>query len=225
MRHGETRGAPATVVTVMRSLYTLGLSYIGVCALSLTAPFFVPVAPVSVATTPQNTVPSQVSIPDNTPAGWFNQVKPKCNALEVKVEMRNNPAPQTTEGQGYAAACYALAGKIDLAKQVIDALPGDQRATASGVVFNVGHPIADEGDDNSAAPIMRLVIDYWPENYMALYHAGIAEYNLKQYDDAKIHLTAFLEAYQQEDGWRMSAQKALDGMATGNYPVLERLAG
>jgi tetratricopeptide (TPR) repeat protein len=208
----------------MRTLYTLGLSYIGVCALSLTAPFFasavnVAPAPIVVAVTP---APQAL---DNSPAGWFNRVKPSCNSVEVTVVMRNNPAPETTEGQGYAASCYALAGKIDLAKKVIDALPGDQRATASGVVFNIGHPIADAGDDNSAAPIMRLVIDYWPENYMALYHAGIAEYNLKQYDDAKIHLTSFLDAYPQEDGWRASAQAALEGMTTGSYPVLERLAG
>jgi tetratricopeptide (TPR) repeat protein len=199
----------------MRVLYTLGFSYMGVCALSLALPFLTPsVTPsVVVAVTPTNTLQS-----------WFDRMKPSCNALEVTVAMRDNPAPQTPEGQGYAAACYALAGKIDLAKKVIDALPGNQRATASGIVFNIGHPIADAGDDNSAAPIMRLVIDYWPENYMALYHAGIAEYNLKQYDDAKLHLSAFLELYQPEDGWRQSAQAALKGMDSGAFPVLPRLA-
>ncbi len=206
----------------MRTLYTLGFSYIGFCVLNLAIPFFLPMAKVTPSPVVTKTI--ETPLPETTPQGWFARVKSSCNAVEVTVIMANNPAPLTTEGQGYAAACYALAGKIDRAKAVIDNLPGGFRATASAIVFNVGHPIADAGDDNSAAPIMRLVIDYWPENYMALYHAGMAEYNLKQYEDAQIHLTAFLNLYGRPDGWRQNALVALNGMATGSYPVLPRLA-
>ena len=47
---------------------------------------------------------------------WFASVKQYCNAVEAELAQRNHPAPQTIEGQGYSAACYALGGKIDLAR-------------------------------------------------------------------------------------------------------------
>jgi cytochrome c-type biogenesis protein CcmH/NrfG len=92
---------------------------------------------------------------------------------------------------------------------VNDSLPTRLRPLAAGIVFNVGHPVADAGDDASAGPIMRLVVEYTPENYMALYHAGISEYQLGQYDYARTHLERFLELYQPEDGWRANAQEVL----------------
>jgi len=144
------------------------------------------------------------------PAGaWFARIKPFCNAVEVDVQQQYQPPPAGTEGAGYSAACYALAGKIDRARQAIDALPSDERPQAAGIVFAVGHPVADAGDDASAGPIMRLVVEYTPENYMALYHAGISEYMLGQMDFARNHLTRFLELYQSEDGWRANAREVL----------------
>jgi hypothetical protein len=44
---------------------------------------------------------------------------------------------------------------------------------------------------------------------MALYHAGISEYQLGQYDYARTHLERFLELYQPEDGWRANAREVL----------------
>jgi hypothetical protein len=140
---------------------------------------------------------------------WFARIKPFCNAVEVDVQQQHLPAPSGTQGAGYSAACYALAGKIDRARQAIDALPGSERGTAAGIVFAVGHPVADAGDDASAGPIMRLVVEYQPENYMALYHAGISEYMLGEMDFARSHLTRFLELYQPEDGWRSNARDVL----------------
>ena len=43
------------------------------------------------------------------------------------------------------AACYALAGRIDLARATIMELPEERRYHAAGVVFNIGHPAADAG--------------------------------------------------------------------------------
>ena len=82
------------------------------------------------------------------------------------------------QGAGYGAACYALAGRIDHARSLITALPAGERGQASAIVFDIGHPVADAGDDRSAGPIMELVLEFWPENYMALYHAGMSEYVL-----------------------------------------------
>ena len=89
------------------------------------------------------------------------------------------------------------------------------RAGAAGIVFNVGHPVADAGDDQSAGPIMRLVVEYQPDNYMALYHAGMSEYILGQPDLARTHLEAFLARYASEDGWRANALEVLQRITAG----------
>jgi len=140
---------------------------------------------------------------------WFAATKQYCNAVEAALAQRNRPAPATTEGQGYSAACYALGGKIDLARATIDRLPSGARPAAANIVFNVAHPVADAGDDRSAGPIMALVVGYIPDHYMALYHAGMSEYALDQPDLARQHLESFLTYYHQNDGWTRNAQDVL----------------
>ena len=54
--------------------------------------------------------------------------------------------------------------------------PPSDRAGAANVLFEVAHPVADAGDDRASGPMMELVLEYWPNNYMALYHAGMSEY-------------------------------------------------
>lgn len=147
---------------------------------------------------------------------WFRRAKPYCNAVEVSVVQRQTPAPAGLEGQGYRAACYALAGKIDDARTVIDALPKGGRFKAAGIVFVVGHPVADAGDDRSAGPIMELVVDYWPNHYMALYHAGMAEYMLGQYPLATHNLEEFLKYYHENDGWTSNAREVLGRLKDPN---------
>jgi hypothetical protein len=141
--------------------------------------------------------------------GWFQAMKPYCNTVEVEIALRNNPAPEGLDGTAYAAACLALAGKIDAARAAITALPAGDRAAAAGVVFDVAHPIADAGDDQSAGPIMGLVVEFWPNHYMALYHAGMAIYGLGNADLAKKYLEQFMELYRQEDGWSANAREVL----------------
>ncbi len=143
---------------------------------------------------------------------WFNDIKPSCNSLEVVTAMSNTNYPKTEKGIGYAASCYALAGRIDLADKVIQELAPNHRVYAAQVVFNIGHPVADAGDDKSAGKIMDLVLKYWPENYMALYHAGMSAYVLGEYPKAKIHLEEFLRIYQRNDGWTNRAKEALSRM-------------
>jgi hypothetical protein len=161
--------------------------------------------------------PPAPSAPFRGAAGeWFAQVKPFCNAVEVEVRQQQQPAPAGVDGAGYSAACYALAGKVDRARQTIDALAPSDRSRAAGIVFEIGHPVADAGDDQSAGPIMRLVVSYQPDNYMALYHAGISEYGLGQMDYARTHLKQFLELYHEDDGWRgnaLTVLQRLDGSA------------
>lgn len=126
--------------------------------------------------------------------------------------MQYFPPPADYQGRGFGAACYALAGRIDSARALILRLPGEDRFRAAGIVFEVGHPVADMGDDKAAGPIMELVVEFWPNHYMALYHAGASEYQLGQHALALQHLEAFLREYTVNDGWTSSARSMLRGI-------------
>src|SRR4051812_28001813 len=155
---------------------------------------------------------------------WWRRARPYCNAVEVRVLQRQSAPPATTAGAGYHAACFALAGQIDEARKIIDALGPNERFRAVGIVFEVGHPVADAGDDRSAAPIMELVIDYWPNHYMALYHAGMAEYMLGQRNLARKNLTEFLRLYHENDGWRANGLTVLARLRSDTATDLRRPA-
>jgi len=186
-----------------RALYAAGWGYVALCGLVLLRPRVAPPSAPHPAGTPFRGEAAQ----------WFAEMKPFCNTVEVEVQQQYRPAPEGMQGAGYSAACYALAGKIDRARDVIEKLPASQRSPAAGIVFDVGHPVADAGDDQSAGPIMRLVVEYQPENYMALYHAGMSEYILGHTDLARAQLERFLEIYTPNDGWRSNAQTVLDRIA------------
>ena len=190
-----------------RSVYLLGWGYVAICVALLARG-----TESSAGSTRAPVRSAPVSAPLTAPtdaAQWFRRVKPYCNAVEVGVLQRQTPAPATVDGAGYHAACFALAGRIDDARRVFDGLSPADRYKAAGVVFAVGHPVADAGDDRSAGPIMELVIDYWPNHYMALYHAGMAEYMLGQRALATRNLERFLETYHENDGWRANAIEVL----------------
>lgn len=160
---------------------------------------------------PATVPPGQpVRVESTDGASWFAGVRGHCNSVEIDTWMGWQPAPPTPEGEMYKAACYALAGRIDQARGVIDGLPADLRYQAAGVVFQVGHPAADAGDDVAAGPLMELVVEFWPNHYMALYHAGAARFERGEYDGAKDYLTRFLAEYQADDGWTGSARSMLE---------------
>jgi len=183
----------------MRFLYLVGWTYVAISVLALMNR--------PTAGTASFTVTA------STGAEWFAQAKPSCNALEVETMHRHQPPPSSVGGRGYSAACWALAGRMSEARNAILRIDSGQRSTAVGIVFNVGHPIADMGDDLSAGPIMELVVEFWPNHYMALYHAGAARYALGEYDAAGKHLEAFLKNYQMNDGWTSTARTMLAELA------------
>ena len=182
-----------------RLLYALGLAYVVASA-------------VLIATRPARSGGPSHPLPPvegGGPGEWFAGIRPFCNPVEVEVALRQHQPPTGFEGSAYSAACLALAGKVDRARLLIDALPVGERARAAGVVFEVAHPVADAGDDQAAGPIMELVIAYWPNHYMALYHAGMSEYALGQVALARSHLQSFLYYYHEDDGWTRNARDVL----------------
>ena len=84
--------------------------------------------------------------------------------------------------------------------------------------MGIGDPIADSGDNLSAGPLMRLILRYEPENYIALYHAGMAEFALEQHEIAKKHLSRFVEIYKNQDGFRSTALSTLERLQSMGIP-------
>jgi len=168
-----------------------------------------PRAPASAAVHPR----VQAQPAAGTPAQrWFARAKPYCNPVEVAQFMGRNPAAAGWDGAGFAAGCWALAGKIDEARTVLGRVPESERRRAAGIVFDLAHPVADAGDDVAAAAIMNLVIESWPNHFQALYHAGMSDFALGNRDRARTHLNEFLRLYATEDGFRRNAKDALARM-------------
>src|SRR5713101_3319479 len=168
-----------------------------------------PRAPASAAVHPH--LPAQPA--GGTPAQrWFTRAKPSCNPVEVGQFMARNPAVAGWDGAGFAAGCWALAGKIDEARTILGRIPQSERRRAAGIVFDLAHPVADAGDDVAAAAIMNLVIESWPNHFQALYHAGMSDFALGNRDRARTHLNEFLRLYATEDGFRRNAKDALARM-------------
>ena len=151
-------------------------------------------------------IPSARTTPTLT---WFERAKPFCNGVEAKTYIRTTPYPGDWDGAAHGAACLALAGHLDDARQIIEGLEGDQRWRAAGVVFDVGHPAADAGDDMAAGPLMELVVEFWPNHYMALYHAGVARYETGDEAAGRDLLERFLLHYDLDDGFTGHAEALL----------------
>jgi tetratricopeptide (TPR) repeat protein len=203
----------------MRLLYLLGWGYVAIAGALLyrsTRPVPLPAVEVQPALPPAVVEPGgQASAGEPS---WYERVRPHCNPVEVDVTLAQQPPASDANSQALAAACLALAGKIERAALLIDALPEEQRAYAANVVFNEGHPVADMGDDEAAGPIMELVLRYAPTNYMALYHAGIAQYRTQQHERARVNLKRFLELYHENDGWTASARETLRALGGKEVP-------
>lgn len=209
MRHR----AEVAVILVMAAFALAG--YTALHVMQADTPRVV-VDPVTVPAVDPGTVKGQTVEPRfDTGAEWFAGFRMYCNPVQIDTQLRWQPAPGSAEGTMYKAACYALAGKIDQARAAIESLPDGMEYRAAGVVFDVGHPAADAGDELAAGPLMELVVEYWPNHYMALYHAGAAAFERGELDPAQKYLEQFLVHYDVHDGWRSEALRMLEVIAAG----------
>lgn len=143
---------------------------------------------------------------------WFDAMRPNCTAGEVESRLELNPAPATVEGDGYTAVCWAIAGRTTEARALLERLPANFQAWAAGVVFGAIHPAVDSGREAELAPVMELVVEYQPNNVMALYHAGSAAYGSGRSEAAQDYLGRFLSAYGPDDGWTDNARTMLEAL-------------
>jgi hypothetical protein len=153
---------------------------------------------------------------------WFLVNKGHCNPVEVTTFLATHDPGPGAEGAAQRAACLAIAGKVDAARAVIVAQGRSERDIAVNYVFLAAHPVADAGDDASAGPIMELVVEFQPDQYMALYHAGMAAAIAGEDDRARRHLIRFLEVYRSPDGWNQNATRALAALVR---PKAQRTVG
>jgi len=186
----------------MRILYYLGLSYVGLCVALSFGALRRPFPPLTTAFVGGLLSPE-------TPAGWFASVKGACNPVEIELRHLQSPPPTSTQGLGYSAACYALAGDVGRAREILLQVTPPDRWRAAGILFDVIHPVADAGDDTAAGAGMELVLEFWPNHYMALYHAGMSRYARGDHAGAGTLLQAFLDEYSANDGWTRNAETVL----------------
>lgn len=190
----------------MKRLYALGMAYLALVMVLVSQETW---AFIRSHQAESAALHAQSPLAGSSGADWFRAMKARCNSLEAGVAIKKHPPPAGSEGMGYAAACYALAGKFVSARALIESLPAADRSDAAGIVFNIGHPVADQGDDESAGPIMDFVVQYQPDNYMALYHAGMSQFIIGEYEKSGVNMRRFLEIYKSNDHWRKNGEKVL----------------
>jgi len=192
---------------VYRAFYALGIGYVLLCS-SLVVWRSVDRRPPGSATRNLSDHSSS-GLPHTPGAVWFERVRASCNAVEVESRLARDPYPDDRDGVAYGAACLALAGKMDRSRNLIRQLAAADRSPAASVMFEVGHLVADAGDEKSAAPLLELVLDYQPDNEMALYHLGLAEQATYKFDSARRHLQRFVDLHPQRDSLRENADRSL----------------
>jgi hypothetical protein len=133
---------------ILRPVYIIGSLLVAVSAIALFT------HPTAQRVLGYPNAPGPLTIDAGNAVTWFRAMKPYCNSLKVEAWHQWSPPLATDQAAGYSAACYALAGKIDRARELILAVPQDDRWRAAGIVCNVAHPVADAGADQSAGPIM-----------------------------------------------------------------------
>jgi hypothetical protein len=187
----------------MRKVYLLGLAQL---LISIAVLFFgEPPSPAA----PEPAVTTSPFDSHDRAAVWYERAHRHCNAREALAHLRRVPAPDGLSGSAHAAACLALAGELDAARATLVRLPEDQRWRAAGVVFEVIGPSPEGHMEERAAPAMELVLEFWPDHWMALYYAGVARFDRGDRAGAAELLERFLAEYPSYDGWRAAAIRML----------------
>jgi len=158
----------------------------------------------------QGMVPAKA---ETDPAAWFEAIRPRCTPAEVTLATDLNRPPPGVEGTGYKAACFALARSIPTARALLLSLPEEtDRIRAASLVYDVGKQLAAKGYHEAAGPLMELVLEFWPNHYLALYEAGTARFAAGDFDGAQAFLGRFLDVYYGRDDLVADASRMMGDM-------------
>lgn len=169
-----------------------------------------PPAPVTAAA--PRPAPSKPPPPPATPAEWYRRIEPSCTPSDVRLAVDLNRPPAGTSGTGYEAACFAVAMDMPKARALILGLPEQDRLQAVSVLFNVAQDMVDRGQEMPAGPLMELVLEFWPNHYVALFEAGATRFAIGDYPHARTYLQRFLEVYAPDDQRTQRAQRMMEEM-------------
>lgn len=187
----------------MRSLYTIALLYIGVSVFAI-----IRGPPPMEYETRLDTPAYQASDYPYSAERWFLFNRQYCNQTEADVYLHHYPPPSgDPDTPVYVAACFALAGQLDDAKEVIDRLGAKRRMKVAATIYEVVDPV--QVSHPSAAPLMELVLEYWPSHQLALYYAGMARLELGDDRVARRHLETFLEYHAESPALARQVRRAL----------------
>jgi hypothetical protein len=168
-------------------------------------------APV-VAVRPQDELTQQLEERPSTPSAWFESIRTRCTPAHVQLAVDLSRPPDGTVSTGYEAACFAIAADMPKARALILGLPESDRLEAASVVFNVAQAMVEHGQEMPAGPLMELVLEFWPNHYVALFEAGVTRYSEGDYTHARIYLQRFLDVYVQDDQRTQRAMRMIDEM-------------
>ncbi len=144
------------------------------------------------------------------PEDWLATIRPSCTRGEVMLATDLNPAPTTGEGPALEAACFAIAGDIAKARSLVLAMEPGQRPEAAGVILDVALESYPADSDPAVAPVMDLVLEFWPNHPLALYHAGAVRYRSGDARAAAPYLERFLIGAGPADSLAREARRMLD---------------
>lgn len=143
------------------------------------------------------------------PRDWLATIKPSCNPDDVMLATDLHPPPATGDGPALEAACFAIAGDIAKARALVLAMEPGKRSEAAGVILDIALDSRDVATDASVGPVMDLVLEFWPNHYLALYYAGRSRYLSGDAGGAAPFLERFLLGYGSEDSLARQARRML----------------
>lgn len=155
----------------------------------------------------------RIEPPAATPQEWFERIRSRCTPADVRLATDLTPPPPGVEGVGYKAACFALARKITDARALLLSLSEDNRIEGATQVYDVAQDFGVKGRHDVAGPLMELVLEFWPNHYLALYEAGRARYVSGDFSGARSFLERFLEVHEGHDDLEVEARRMLGGVA------------
>jgi hypothetical protein len=133
-----------------------------------------------------------------------------CTPAAVTAATDRHPAPSTVEGEGFKAACFAQARKLPNARAVLLGIDESHRAEAASVVYDVARSMSERGHGLAAGQLFELVVEFWPNHYLALHQAGATRYEVGDTSGARAYLERFLAVYAAEDSLTADARRMLD---------------